>query len=141
MASDSCSACCLASIEAFSVAGSWMSRSRTFSTVKAALIELGRDLVINLLGHHLAFAGVEGVGGVRSGSFTNGGAEGGLDHHVLIVGADLLENIGGVVGIEVVNERSIQTHHQAFAGRHAGRFFNVWVWIDISLLVFSGLMR
>jgi len=32
MASDSCSACCLTSIEALSVDGSWMSRSSTFST-------------------------------------------------------------------------------------------------------------
>src|ERR1035441_8644752 len=34
MASDSCSACCFDSMEALSVAGSWISRSRTLSTMK-----------------------------------------------------------------------------------------------------------
>src|SRR4029077_17871620 len=56
------------------------------------------------------------------GGFADGGAERGLDHNVFVVGADLLENLGGAVGIEVVNERGIQTHHEAFAGRDAGRF-------------------
>ncbi len=90
---------------------------------QAALIELLADLIVNLLGYHFAFARVESVGGVGGGCFANGGAEGGLDHDVFVVGANLLENVGSVVGIEMVNERGIQTHHQTFAGRYAGRFF------------------
>ena len=99
-----------------------MSRSRTFSTDQAAKVELCADLVINLLGHLFAFAGVKGVGGMRGSRFADGGAQGGLDHHIFIIGANLLENIGRMVGIEMVNQRSIQAHHQTFARRHAGRF-------------------
>jgi len=29
---------------------------------------------------------------------------------------------GGAVGVQVIDERRVQAHHQAFAGRHAGRF-------------------
>ena len=59
---------------------------------------------------------------MRRGGFADGGAQRGLDHDVLVVGADLLEDFRGAVGIEVVDERSVEAHHQAFARRDAGRF-------------------
>ena len=60
---------------------------------------------------------------MRCRGFADSRAKGGLDHHVFVIGANLLENLGGPVWIEVVNERGIQTHHEAFTGRNTGRFF------------------
>ena len=90
---------------------------------QAALLELSADLIVNLLSHHLTLAGIKGIRCVRGRRFTNGRAQRGLDDYILVVGTDLLKNFSGPIGIEMVNQRSIQTHHQSFARRHARRFF------------------
>ena len=104
------------------MAGSWISRKQYVLDREPALLELGAHLIVNLLSHHFTLAGVEGIGGMRSGGFTDGGAESGLNDNIFIVGSDFLEDFCGALRIEVIDERRIEAHHQAFAGWHAGRF-------------------
>src|SRR5712671_6315892 len=59
---------------------------------------------------------------MRSGGFADGGTERRFDHDVFIVGADLLENFCGAVRVEVVDERCVEAHHQAFARWDVRRF-------------------
>ena len=89
---------------------------------QAAFGQLFVNLFEDLFAHHFAFAGVKSVGAVRGCSFADGGAQRRLDHDVLIVGPDLLEDLGGTVGGQVIDERGVETHHQPFARGHAGRF-------------------
>ena len=88
---------------------------------QSALTELKSELVENLLADHLALAGIEGIGAVRSGSFADRRPQRRLNESRLIIGAGFLKYFGGPIGIEMVDERSIEAHHQAFAGWHAGR--------------------
>ena len=83
-----------------------------------------RELVKNLLGDHLAFAGVEGVRRVRSRGLANGSSQVGLDQDVRVSGPDFLENVGGPIGVEMEDQGGVEVHDQPFARRHAGRFLD-----------------
>jgi hypothetical protein len=75
---------------------------------------------------------------MRCGGLADGGAEGRFDDDVFVVGANFLENLGGPVGIEMVDQRCIM--RPSLEGTLADSF-KVWVWMESSLLVLSGLMR
>src|SRR5215471_10422934 len=61
---------------------------------------------------------------MRGRGFTDGGAKGGLDYDRLVVGADLLVDLGGLVGVQVIDQGGVQIHDQAFARGNAGRFLD-----------------
>ena len=92
---------------------------------ETTLTEQADEMVEDLPGNRLAFAGVESVGGVRGGSFPDGRAEVGLDQYIGVPRPELLEDVGGLFRIEMVDERRIECHHQAFAGRNAGGFLDL----------------
>src|SRR5207302_8547263 len=71
---------------------------------QAALVQGGCQLVADLLGDHFALAGIEGVGGMGSSRLANGCPQSGLDNYSFIVSPDLLKHIGGLVGVQMVNE-------------------------------------
>ena len=76
------------------------------------------------------------------GRFADGRAERRLDHDIFVVGANFLENLGSPVWIEMVNEREVSRLiiRPSLEGTLADSL-SVCVWIESSLLVFSGWMR
>src|ERR1700691_6141451 len=108
----SCSACCFASIEDFSIAGSCTSRRSTFSTITPR--ELRCQFVLNLLLHKFASVGVERVCRMRRCRSANCRAECRLDDFFRVVVADGLVDECGFGSIETKQQRSIDREDQTF---------------------------
>ena len=83
----------------FSVAGSWISRKQHALDQESALPQFVGELIVNLLGHHLALAGVQRIGGVRRRRFADGRTQVWLDQHRHIVRPDFLIDLGRFFGI------------------------------------------
>ena len=86
--------------------------------------KLIRELIVDLFGHHLAFARIQRIGTVRRRRFADRCPQVRFDKHCHIVRPNFLIDLGSLLRIEVIDEGGIQIHHQTFARRHAGRLLN-----------------
>ena len=81
-----------------------MSRKQHALHQDTALAELVGELRVDLLGHRFPLTGVQSIGGVRRGRFTDRRSQIWLDQHIHIIWPNLLVHLGRLLRIEVVDQ-------------------------------------